>query len=165
MSNTLILLLHFYSSANYLYYFIYYLFLLLFLAVHRSAPSKVPSLRIDQLRIAGELQIPFTTGLLLGDRMWERRRQRGYELQGERESEWVSEWESEWVRERERERLRRRESVCEKKRKREREGIQVPSYFFVISPIIIGVYFSIFSFLLLFSIILYFFILFFSWKL
>jgi len=34
--------------------------------VHRYAPSKVPSLRLQQLEWAGELKIPFTTGLLLG---------------------------------------------------------------------------------------------------
>jgi FO synthase subunit 1 len=34
--------------------------------VHRQAPSKVPSLRLQQLEWAGELGIPFTTGLLLG---------------------------------------------------------------------------------------------------
>ena len=34
--------------------------------VHRHAPSKDPSLRLQQLTWAGELQIPFTTGLLLG---------------------------------------------------------------------------------------------------
>ncbi|MDY7014214.1 MAG: 7,8-didemethyl-8-hydroxy-5-deazariboflavin synthase subunit CofG, partial [Cyanobacteriota bacterium] len=34
--------------------------------VHRHAPSKVPSLRLQQLEWAGRLQIPFTTGLLLG---------------------------------------------------------------------------------------------------
>jgi FO synthase subunit 1 len=34
--------------------------------VHRHAPSKQPKLRLQQLRWAGELQIPFTTGLLLG---------------------------------------------------------------------------------------------------
>jgi 7,8-didemethyl-8-hydroxy-5-deazariboflavin synthase len=34
--------------------------------VHRHAPSKVPELRLQQLVQAGELQIPFTTGLLLG---------------------------------------------------------------------------------------------------
>lgn len=34
--------------------------------VHRHAPSKVPDLRVQQLIWAGELQIPFTTGLLLG---------------------------------------------------------------------------------------------------
>lgn len=34
--------------------------------VHRHAPSKVPSLRWQQLEWAGELKIPFTTGLLLG---------------------------------------------------------------------------------------------------
>lgn len=34
--------------------------------VHRHAPSKQPALRLQQLEQAGELQIPFTTGLLLG---------------------------------------------------------------------------------------------------
>lgn len=34
--------------------------------VHRQAPSKVPQLRLQQLEWAGELKIPFTTGLLLG---------------------------------------------------------------------------------------------------
>lgn len=34
--------------------------------VHRHAPSKVPAVRLQQLTWAGELQIPFTTGLLLG---------------------------------------------------------------------------------------------------
>lgn len=34
--------------------------------VHRHAPSKQPALRIEQLEWAGQLQIPFTTGLLLG---------------------------------------------------------------------------------------------------
>ncbi len=34
--------------------------------VHRHAPSKVPGVRSQQLVLAGELQIPFTTGLLLG---------------------------------------------------------------------------------------------------
>lgn len=34
--------------------------------VHRHAPSKAPALRLQQLEWAGELQIPFTTGLLLG---------------------------------------------------------------------------------------------------
>ena len=34
--------------------------------VHRHAPSKVPALRLQQLEWAGELGIPFTTGLLLG---------------------------------------------------------------------------------------------------
>jgi FO synthase subunit 1 len=34
--------------------------------VHRHAPSKVPELRLQQLIQAGELGIPFTTGLLLG---------------------------------------------------------------------------------------------------
>jgi FO synthase subunit 1 len=44
--------------------------------VHRHAPSKLPELRLQQLEWAGELQIPFTTGLLLGigetlDDCWE----------------------------------------------------------------------------------------------
>ncbi len=34
--------------------------------VHRHAPSKQPELRLQQLHWAGKLQIPFTTGLLLG---------------------------------------------------------------------------------------------------
>lgn len=34
--------------------------------VHRFAPSKLPEVRSQQLVWAGELQIPFTTGLLLG---------------------------------------------------------------------------------------------------
>lgn len=34
--------------------------------VHRHAPSKTPQLRVQQLDWAGELGIPFTTGLLLG---------------------------------------------------------------------------------------------------
>lgn len=34
--------------------------------VHRRSPSKVPQLRLQQLEWAGKLQIPFTTGLLLG---------------------------------------------------------------------------------------------------
>ncbi|MBE9222204.1 7,8-didemethyl-8-hydroxy-5-deazariboflavin synthase subunit CofG [Cyanobacterium stanieri LEGE 03274] len=34
--------------------------------VHRFAPSKVPQLRLQQLEWAGMLQIPFTTGILLG---------------------------------------------------------------------------------------------------
>lgn len=34
--------------------------------VHLHAPSKVPFLRLQQLEWAGKLQIPFTTGILLG---------------------------------------------------------------------------------------------------
>ncbi|NEP01501.1 MAG: 7,8-didemethyl-8-hydroxy-5-deazariboflavin synthase subunit CofG [Symploca sp. SIO2E9] len=34
--------------------------------VHRHAPSKLPEVRLQQLEWAGQLQIPFTTGLLLG---------------------------------------------------------------------------------------------------
>lgn len=36
------------------------------LTVHKYAPSKLPSLRLEQLEWAGKLEIPFTTGLLLG---------------------------------------------------------------------------------------------------
>ena len=36
------------------------------LPVHKQAPSKVPGVRLQQLEWAGKLQIPFTTGLLLG---------------------------------------------------------------------------------------------------
>lgn len=34
--------------------------------VHRHAPTKIPELRLQQLEWAGQLKIPFTTGLLLG---------------------------------------------------------------------------------------------------
>ncbi len=34
--------------------------------VHRHAPSKSPQLRLQQLEWAGQLKIPFTTGILLG---------------------------------------------------------------------------------------------------
>lgn len=34
--------------------------------VHRYAPSKQPKIRLEQLNWAGQLKIPFTTGLLLG---------------------------------------------------------------------------------------------------
>jgi 7,8-didemethyl-8-hydroxy-5-deazariboflavin synthase len=43
--------------------------------VHRHSPSKVPALRLQQLVWAGELRIPFTTGILLG--------------LGETEADWV----------------------------------------------------------------------------
>ncbi len=36
------------------------------LACHRGAPDKDPRRRLDTLELAGELQIPFTTGLLVG---------------------------------------------------------------------------------------------------
>ena len=36
------------------------------LSVHKFAPNKKPHLRVEQLRQAGKLGIPFTTGLLLG---------------------------------------------------------------------------------------------------
>ncbi|NET48356.1 MAG: 7,8-didemethyl-8-hydroxy-5-deazariboflavin synthase subunit CofG [Merismopedia sp. SIO2A8] len=35
-------------------------------SVHRHSPSKVPEVRLQQLDWAGQLHIPFTTGLLLG---------------------------------------------------------------------------------------------------
>ena len=36
------------------------------LEAHRLAPDKIPARRLDTLRFAGELRIPFTTGLLVG---------------------------------------------------------------------------------------------------
>ena len=36
------------------------------LAAHRGAPDKTPERRLATLRFAGELQIPFTTGILIG---------------------------------------------------------------------------------------------------
>jgi len=36
------------------------------LPAHRLAPDKEPARRLDTLRLAGELRIPFTTGLLVG---------------------------------------------------------------------------------------------------
>jgi FO synthase len=33
---------------------------------HEHAPDKRPSLRMDMMRVAGELRIPFTTGILIG---------------------------------------------------------------------------------------------------
>jgi FO synthase subunit 1 len=36
------------------------------LAAHEGSPGKVPSTRIKTIRYAGDLQIPFTTGLLIG---------------------------------------------------------------------------------------------------
>jgi FO synthase len=36
------------------------------LFVHRGSPSKHPSVRLDTIRAAGELRIPFTTGILVG---------------------------------------------------------------------------------------------------
>lgn len=41
---------------------------------HFLAPDKAPSLRLEMLRIAGELSIPFTTGLLIGIGETERER-------------------------------------------------------------------------------------------
>ncbi len=46
------------------------------LEVHRHAPSKVAAVRLQQLQWAGELRIPFTTGLLMGI--------------GETEADWVT---------------------------------------------------------------------------
>jgi 7,8-didemethyl-8-hydroxy-5-deazariboflavin synthase len=40
--------------------------LALLAGVHRHAPTKLPEIRLEQLNWAGKLQIPFTTGLLLG---------------------------------------------------------------------------------------------------
>ncbi len=34
--------------------------------VHRQSPGKIPSIRIEHIKNAGKLKIPFTTGLLLG---------------------------------------------------------------------------------------------------
>lgn len=34
--------------------------------VHKHAPTKIPQLRLQQLQWAGELKIPFTTGILMG---------------------------------------------------------------------------------------------------
>jgi 7,8-didemethyl-8-hydroxy-5-deazariboflavin synthase len=39
---------------------------ILLIDVHRHAPSKLPAIRLEQLNWAGQLKIPFTTGLLLG---------------------------------------------------------------------------------------------------
>ena len=36
------------------------------LAAHRGAPDKTPERRLATLRFAGELEIPFTTGILIG---------------------------------------------------------------------------------------------------
>jgi FO synthase len=42
--------------------------------VHYGSPDKQPQLRLDTLRLAGELQVPFTTGILIG--IGETRRER-----------------------------------------------------------------------------------------
>ena len=34
--------------------------------VHHGSPDKKPSVRLETIRLAGELQVPFTTGLLIG---------------------------------------------------------------------------------------------------
>src|SRR3712207_6818624 len=36
------------------------------LVVHQGSPTKHPALRLDTIRAAGELRIPFTTGILVG---------------------------------------------------------------------------------------------------
>src|SRR3954449_8108169 len=36
------------------------------LVVHQGSPTKHPSVRLDTIRAAGELRIPFTTGILVG---------------------------------------------------------------------------------------------------
>ena len=52
------------------------------LAAHRLAPDKDPQRRLDTLRFAGELKIPFTTGLLVG--IGETREERIATLAGDR---------------------------------------------------------------------------------
>ena len=45
-------------------------------AAHHQAPTKAPALRVETVRAAGELQIPFTSGILFGiGESWEERRQ------------------------------------------------------------------------------------------
>jgi FO synthase subunit 1 len=56
--------------------------------VHRFAPSKVPELRWQQLMWAGELQIPFTTGLLLGIGETEADREQTLEAIAEAHQQW-----------------------------------------------------------------------------
>ena len=36
------------------------------LVVHQGSPTKHPDVRLDTIRAAGELRIPFTTGILVG---------------------------------------------------------------------------------------------------
>src|SRR3954468_13580997 len=36
------------------------------LVAHQGSPTKVPALRLETIRAAGELQIPFTSGILVG---------------------------------------------------------------------------------------------------
>ena len=36
------------------------------LAVHRGSPTKHPEVRLETIRAAGELRIPFTSGILVG---------------------------------------------------------------------------------------------------
>src|SRR5919107_2650246 len=36
------------------------------LVVHQGSPTKHPALRLDTIRLAGELRIPFTSGILVG---------------------------------------------------------------------------------------------------
>ncbi len=56
--------------------------------VHRHAPSKVPDVRSQQLALAGELQIPFTTGLLLGIGETERDRWESLEAIARTQERW-----------------------------------------------------------------------------
>ena len=36
------------------------------LVVHQGSPTKHPAQRLETIRLAGELRIPFTTGILVG---------------------------------------------------------------------------------------------------
>jgi FO synthase subunit 1 len=56
--------------------------------VHQYAPSKVPEVRSQQLVWAGELQIPFTTGLLLGIGETERDRLKSLEAIAQIQQRW-----------------------------------------------------------------------------
>jgi FO synthase subunit 1 len=56
--------------------------------VHRHAPSKVPATRIQQLQWAGQLQIPFTTGLLLGIGETDAERRETLEVIGQLHDRW-----------------------------------------------------------------------------
>lgn len=56
--------------------------------VHRNAPSKLPSLRLQQLEWAGELQIPFTTGILLGIGETEQERRESFEAIASIQQKW-----------------------------------------------------------------------------
>jgi FO synthase subunit 1 len=58
------------------------------LTIHRHAPSKDPQLRLQQLELAGELKIPFTTGLLLGIGETNRDRQESLEAIAKIQQRW-----------------------------------------------------------------------------